>query len=396
MLLLSCLSELLLCAMKRAYPAIKFVPPRSTSGRKPAVSSDGSRDIADGYTPPLRETATVSPALATAKKRKRPATQSWKGPRRRLDPPSPSKAQKAAARPASPQARIDSYYRRKVDEKSYHASTSSGEEACKRAAHRNAGAAVRADKRPPKATSAARGCCSTKALVMAAETPARPRGVPLVSRFSIAGADVPHQSTKGVLRIPDTPDPAPKAEGRRATRSEVGRKDAGSDSDSDSCSSSLSSPLLCSKVDEEWEAAGAGGVAALVASSAAASGAAAAAPAATAAVSRAGRLSSIGGSDGAGSESESPDLLRSYTMETRGRSQEPATGITPQCQGGGGGGTGGGGAGAAGGVARDLAASGESDAGSDSPDLLRTYARRNTVLEGTTRDSGTADKAVGQ
>lgn len=367
--------------MKRAYPTIKFVPPRSTSaGKKKAGSAASGDTAADGYTPPPRETATVvvSPALATAKKRKRPTTQSWKGPRRRLDPPSPSKAQKAGGS-GPPQAKIDRYCT-KLDDKPA-VSTSSG--ACRRAALRTATAASHAEK-PSRATStSATGCCSTDALVMAAETPARSRnsGLPSVSRCSeaIAIADIDQRERISALRIPDTPDP-PRVEERRAAQGGAKWKDVDSGSGSGSYSSSLSSPSVGLRDEDQGEEGKSPGVRGRAVRFAAAA-APASAPASASSANGLAASRSSGDSDD-GSESESPDLLRSYTMDATVRSQDQ----------GGGGGTGAGGTRSAEGVSRGEAASEESDTGSDSPDLLATYTRMDA---GAMRGMGAAEKVLG-
>ncbi len=366
--------------MKRAYPTIKFVPPRSTSGGKNKAGSAAKWDTApDGYTPPVRATVTVSPALATAKKRKRPTTQSWKGPRRRLDPPSPSKAQKAGGS-GPPQAKIDGFCTKLDDEPA--GSTSSG--ACSRAAHRTATVAAHAEK-PCRATSAT-GCANTDALVMAAETPARlrHRGLPSFSRCSeataTAAADIDQRKWIGTLRVPDTPDP-PKVEERRAAQGGAKRKDA--DSVSDSYSSSLSSPSvgLRDKDERDWENGELTGIGVRAVRVAAASApAVASAPASALTASGPVAPRSSGYSDD-GSEPESPDLLRSYTMEATARSQDQGSG----------GGTGGGGTGSVEGVSRSEAAGEESDTGSDSPDLLATYAR---IDAGAVLGMGAADEAL--
>ena len=338
------------------------MPPRSTSASKPTASAgDGDRDRC---TPPLRQKATVSPALA---KRKRPTTQTWKEPRRRLDPPSPSKAQKTSAARASRAAPPPT----KTSNRGSRPASSNGPSWLPAFQH-----AARQDK-PSRATPEARRYGSTKALVLAAETPARHRGHPSSSRRNMTGTARKEADGMRGLRIPDTPEPEeePKVEDRKARRSHSKVEGSGNDtgsggSSSGSCPSSLSSPLPwdCSEGEGEQAAVAAASLIAVPGCAAGATGAAAAAGSEA--------LICSAESD-AGSGSESPDLLRSYAMGTKSKSQEP-TCVSAGHQGGSGGSDGGT---VASKVASGQRASEGSDSGSDSPDLLRAYSAVDSVLE---------------
>lgn len=146
---------------------------------------------------------------------------------------------------------------------------------------------------------------------------------------------------------------------------------------SGSCCSSLSSPALaglCVDVEKEQEA-GVGGIMMMPAS------ACHEAPS-----------SSLESSER--SDSESPDLLRSYTMGVRAESQQP-TMITARDhfssksrKGG---------SAAVKGIVHCQSASEESDTGSDSPDLLRANTPVDTsVVEGAKQAVVTAGRATGQ
>lgn len=354
------------CTMKRAYPVVKFVPPRSTSGNKPAVSAADDR-----CTPPLREKATVSPALT---KRKRPTTQSWKEPRRRLDPPSPSKTHTASAartaRAAPPPAKTSRHGSRHENSNGPSLSPAYGQHVSNPTAERQG--------KHPRVAPVVRRYSSTKALVLAAETPAKNRGHPSTSRRRMTSVDGQEMDVAGRLRIPDTPEPTeePKVvEERRATHSERTRAENDNDNSSSSNSSSfLSPPPLghCWEAEEGVHTAGAAG-----------SGTPGPACAAAAASPEKPICSADSESE---SGSDSPDLLRSYAMGTKSKTQEPTcTRATGQ------GGSGSSGGGTGGSVAKvQTACSEESDTGSDSPDLLRAYPVVDCLPEEPQRAAGKA------
>lgn len=339
--------------MKRAYPAIKFVPPRPTG--KPAAGSGQERR----FTPPLREAASVSPVIT---KRKRPTTQSWKGPRRRLDPPSPSKAQSTSSTTKTDAGR------RAVEEAGVGVRTpwtQKSNDCCRTSppvkSHRCSSSAGTSD------TPSIRRYMSSKPLVMAAETPTRPRNHPSCSRQPIDR----HQLERiGGLRIPDTPNPhksKPRrdlkiAEDQTAKRREDKREISDGGSDRSSCSSSLSSPVLELCLEEQEQEAEA---------SVGREGTVAVPPACP-------QGPSSSGDSEAGSES--PDLLRNYIMETNVKLQEPAQGV-PQDRA----------------VLHDDEERGSegSDGVSESPDLLRRYDAAS-VLNGPKQAAAAGGRDTGQ
>eukprot|EP00752_Nemacystus_decipiens_P002246 g2129.t1 len=322
----------------------------------------------------------VSPTLA---KRKRPTTQTWKEPRRRLDPPSPSKTQKASAArtaravPPPPQARNHGG----------RPARSNGRSLSPARQHVSSHDAVR-DEKPSRATPVARRCGGTKALVLAAETPARHRGHPSSIRRYIASTDRPEMDGMGGLRIPDTPEPEeePTGEERRARQSQ--RNVADSDDDGggggsiNSCSSSLSSPLLGHGMEGGKKTVGAAASKTVIAPACAPAAAAAAAAAPE---------TLIGSADSeSGSGSDSPDLLRSYAMGAKSKSPGPMCIIAGRPGGSGGGG----GAVVAGGLEKGHSVSDGSDSESDSPNLLQAYSVVDSVLEEPERAAATS--ATGQ
>ncbi|CAM9598989.1 unnamed protein product, partial [Ectocarpus sp. 12 AP-2014] len=355
--------------MKRAYPTIKFVPPRPTG--KPAAGSGQERR----FTPPLREAASVSPVIA---KRKRPTTQSWKGPRRRLDPPSPSKAQSTASTTNTDAGR------RTVEEAGVGVQTPWTQKSnnCHRTSrpvksHRCSSSAGSPD------TPSIRRYMSRKPLVMAAETPTRSRNHPSSSRQPMS--ERRQLERMGGLRIPDTPirhKSEPRrdlkiSEDRRAKRRE-GKCEVSDDGGdhSTSCSSSLSSPVveLCLKEQEQEAEAGVGreGTTAVVP------------------LARPQGPSSSGDSEAG---SDSPDLLRKYTMETNVKLQKPTQGVPHDRASSDNAG------GPVMGVLHDKEPGSEgSDGGSESPDLLRRYSLVDTtsVLNGPKQAAAAGGRDTGQ
>lgn len=349
--------------MKRAYPAIKFVPPRPTG--KPAVPASE-----ESFTPPPREAASVSPAIA---KRKRPTTQSWKGPRRRLDPPSPlnallSKASTARkdearrvaegreGRVAPPVNKIN--YRSSRPEKT--PSSAISRESAADPATASAAVSAVPSKATPYSPATRKVYSRSKPLVMVAETPRRPTAAAKPS--SRRPTSFGHQQAVG-LRIPDTPDPAVAKRERnvevsRSTGRESEREVRKVDSDGSTCSSSLSSPPI--GLPSEGAQAGA--------TAAAGVGGNGTTPAFPEAPPSSSEESDAG--------SESPDLLRSYTMGAKGKRHQPGQNAAAvkgsvSCSGGG----------ATRGVAMGHWASEASDTGSDSPDLLRGCGSAHAELE---------------
>lgn len=355
--------------MKRAYPAIKFVPPRPTG--RPAAGSGQERR----FTPPLREAASVSPVIA---KRKRPTTQSWKGPRRRLDPPSPSKAQSTASTTNTDAGR------RTVEEAGVGVQTpwtQQSNNCCRTSrpvkSHRRSSSVGTPD------TPSIRRYMSRKPLVMAAETPTRSRNHPSCSRQPMT-SDRHQLERMGGLRIPDTPNrhkSEPRrdlkiAEDKRAKRHEGKRETSDDGGDRRSCSSSLSSPVveLCLKEQEQEAEAGVGreGTTAVVP------------PACP-------QGPSSSGDSEAGSDS--PDLLRNFRMETNVKLQEPAQGV-PQDRA-----SSDNAAGPVMGVLHDEEPGSEgSDGGSESPYLLRRYSVVDTtsVLNGPKQAAAAGGRDTGQ
>lgn len=340
--------------------------PRSTSGGKTGASAGPER-----CPPPLpTETATAPPALA---KRKRPTTQSWKGPRRRLDPPSPFKSQQQQKQQEQQQRQqqrsktnstkvdggqptIGARSSRGTLPPAEKSNGSTSFTARTPISDRAAAELVEEPSRTTPDTLVTRKYSNSKAFVMVAETPTRPRGHPSRSR-PMASFDKHRMEPMEGLRIPDTPDPKakPKAEKKRRATTAGGAMRGG-----DSCSSYLSSPALaglCLEVEQEREPGVVGGVGVTSAGACA-------------------DLPSSSGESREGSESESPDLLRSYTMGAKADSQQPtrivarnhlssrssSTGV------------------AAAGIGLGQSASEESDTGSDSPDLLRAYAPVGTAV----------------
>ncbi|CAM9144204.1 unnamed protein product, partial [Scytosiphon promiscuus] len=340
--------------MKRAYPAMKFVRPRPTD--KPTLAASEK-----SFTPPLREAASVSPAVA---KRKRPTTQSWKGPRRRLDPPSPSNMLLSKAGSAgNKRVRLVAEGRqgRAAQPLNSTISRSSRQErstslVASRSARNPATASAAASSRvTPDSPTTRRVHSRKKELVMVAGTPTRPTALPKpFSRRSTTSSQFGRQEL-GDLRIPDTPDPAVmkpdhETEGCRATgcHNEVEVGNGGSDTNS-RCPSSLSCPIGPTFGRTQLEATS---VADMVGS-----GKTPHCP-----------QTPPSSSEDSDAGSESPDLLRSYPTGAKGKWYRPGWKAAR-----GEGNVSSSSASAARRGVLDHSASERSDTGNDSPDLLRGY-----------------------
>lgn len=156
------------------------------------------------------------------------------------------------------------------------------------------------------------------------------------------------------LRIPDTPDPKAKSRAEKKRRSTTA---GGMMRGGDNCYSSPALAGPCLEVEREREP-DVGGVGITSAGACA-------------------DPSSSSGESREGSESESPDLLRSYTMGAKAESQPPTRIVARDQWSSRSSSTSG--AAAEGSVYRQ-SASEESDTGSESPDLLCAYAPMGTAV----------------
>lgn len=324
--------------MRLSFPAIKFVPPRSKGGKSPG-QTDGERRTPPFITEPVSERtpAPVKRAKVTLRTGHQQTTLLWHKPRtldlvktgtaKSTRGPSPVASAAAVAMP--PRSREYNVSRPDLP------------------------ASLARTPFPPSvqkgssSTPEAPGRRRSRALVMVAETPVGKRHCShLEDRH---GFDHPEERMAR-LRVPETqeraepPTVAAKAitsgcsQGGSGTRPRRRSYSSGNYSDE-----SLSSPLLIGRRERESRKS----------------------VEAKPTIAGPGVSTSSSSSGASDSGSESPDLLRCYSMGTEDirKSEEPKRSVAA------------GNSGAAVGVILALTSSGESDSVSESPDLLREYRR---------------------